>query len=261
MRKLTLVLLICCVSAAWAGDGPGRTGDAIKTDVDAILSRPEYGRWNTRSAPDADHSWLRTLSDWLTPEEKRPEPTPQPEERRVERRTPRMSGSGATASSLFEITGYVFMIAAALFLVYALVEGYREPKGEEAAEGGDSGVGIAWALAEGNATAFDDKTWRREAERLLEKGEIRQAYRSLYLSLLSGLHGQGRIIFARNRTNWHYVRQFRGESGERGEFSAMTGLFDEVWYGLHDAISGQGLSDLRLRVEKLLRAGEGGRGV
>lgn len=252
MRPLLVALMFCCVFSASAED-------SARAEARAIKMKPEYGRW-ARRAPGGDKSWADALSEWLRPsEEETSSPVREPERKRSERRVTRTSGASAAGYSLFQIMGYIFMFSAIAVLLYALVEGFRE-SGDGAAEvPADTGVGVARALAEGDALAYDDKTWRREAERLLGKGEIRQAYRSLYLSLLSGLHGQGRIAFVRNRTNWHYVRQFRGESGEAAEFAAMTGLFDEVWYGLHDAISGQGLIELRLRVDKLLRAGEGKR--
>lgn len=245
MRAVLLTaLLVGCLSA-------GMAADSVGDDLEAILARPEYNRW---SGGDADSgrldSWMQLVRGWFEREE-RPPPKPRPRRSEVVRER-RAGGGGGDASGLFTVVGYGLLIATGVFLVYAIVEGLREGGGEKKAVARRSGVGMARALVEGDALAFADTVWREEAERLLGRGEIRMAYRSLYLGLLSGLHERGSIVFATNRTNWHYVRMYRGEAGSRDEFSAMTALFDEVWYGLHDALSQQGLKDMEARVARLL---------
>lgn len=241
-RRLLAMVLLGCVSV-------GMAADSVGDDLEAILAKPEYNRW---SGGDVDSgrfdAWLQTMRGWF---EREKAPPPKPKPRRVEEVRRRRTG-GDDASGVFTVIGYGLLIATGAFLVYAIVEGLREGGGGKARTARKSGVGMARALVEGDALAFADTVWREEAERLLGRGEIRLAYRSLYLGLLSGLHEQGRIVFATTRTNWHYVRMFRGAGESRGEFSAMTAMFDEVWYGLHDALSSQGLKDMEVRVARLL---------
>ena len=247
MRTVLLVpMLIVFLSAA-------PSADSVGDDLDTILAKPEYSRW---SGGDDDSgrfdAWMQTMRGWFEREEKAPPPKPKPKRREEVRRRRVVSGGGGDASGVFVVVGYGLLVATGLFLLYAVFEGLREGAGKKVKAAAPRGVGVARALVEGDALAFADTVWRGEAERLLGRGEIRMAYRSLYLGLLSGLHERGRIVFATNRTNWHYVRMYQGGTESRDEFSAMTALFDEVWYGLHDALSPQGLKDMEVRVAGLL---------
>ena len=73
--------------------------------------------------------------------------------------------------------------------------------------------------------------WELFAQEWLGRGDIRQAVRALYLATLVHLHRERRIDYNRALTNWIYVRQFRGESEQKGIFTRLTRTFDEVWYG------------------------------
>ena len=110
---------------------------------------------------------------------------------------------------------------------------------------------MAQALAEGEALAFQSPEWLDEADRLAAEREFRAVYRALYLALLSGLHAANKIDFRKTRTNWTYVRGYRGPEPEKAAFTSLTALFDRVWYGEQPAAHSS-IPDLRRRVAWLL---------
>ena len=110
------------------------------------------------------------------------------------------------------------------------------------------------AMESGDALALDSKQWMDEAGRWAAEQNFRATYRALYLALLSGLHTLGKIEHSRNRTNWAYVQQYLGPTGERAMFADLTQLFDHVWYG-HKSAVGSDLEQLRNHVALLTRNG------
>ena len=81
--------------------------------------------------------------------------------------------------------------------------------------------------------------------------EFRAVYRALYLALLSGLHAANKIDFRKTRTNWTYVRGYRGPEPEKVTFTSLTALFDRVWYGEQPAAQSS-IPEVRRRVAWLL---------
>ena len=70
------------------------------------------------------------------------------------------------------------------------------------------------------------------ADELAGQEDLRLAFRAMYLALLSGLHRDGRVNYNRRRTNWTYVRGFKGQEDDRRRFGQLTDAFDGSWYGL-----------------------------
>lgn len=195
-------------------------------------------------------SWLENLLErlrkWLesrSGDDKRPE-------REYRARDP------AAAIGFFSSIGYVLLAIAAIFLAFAVYLQLRDRMRIPVIPDAARRVGIAKALEDGDALAYGDDEWRKQAERFMDEGDVRLAYRSLYLGLLSGLHEQGRIVFVQNRTNWHYVKTFRGEVPARKELADMTDLFDRVWYGLIPVLDSGGMPRTRERVAALLEGGQ-----
>ena len=108
------------------------------------------------------------------------------------------------------------------------------------------------ALDGADALALDWRGWMDVAGGLEAEGDFRAMYRALYLSLLSGLSEKGLIEYRKNRTNWVYVNGFKGPEEQRRSFGQLTGLFDQVWYGLKPPgeIS---LEDVKARAGALLK--------
>ena len=256
MRLLPIIAcLVIGIHTVAAGETPQAT-------LDEILAKPEYHRWQvTPPGGESDltmttPSWLlgigdrlnRWLDDWLRKKD---------EKERREARSRSIASSGGSAGDIFKMIGFAVLGAMALFLLYSIFRWWQEAdhgKKREKAKGRTPDM--TRALEDGDALAFDDDSWNEEARRRYEKGDVRQAYRSLYLGLLSGLHERHRIVFAKNRTNWNYVRNFRGEQEMRSEFAALTGIFDQVWYGIStDAVDGD-LREMTDRTKRLLEDGQ-----
>lgn len=91
------------------------------------------------------------------------------------------------------------------------------------------------ALETGEALALEGHEWVEQADKMLAEKDLRAVYRALYLAMLAGLHTAGKIDFRRTRTNWFYVRRFKGDEADRNIFGDLTELFDQVWYGSQPA--------------------------
>lgn len=247
MRLLVFVALGVCLFMQAACGGDAR--DALSR----ITDKPEYQRWKSYKFHE-DRKNIREQYDSDDDEDdyrEKPAPKREYSRRYEENDTP---GSVAGFSGLFKFLGYLLLVVTVVFIAFSIFQHYREGR-EVATEKKKPPVAAAKALADGDALALDGSEWDRETERLLRQGDIRLAYRALYLGLLSELHSQGRIVFSRNRTNWQYVRSYKGESAMRREFADLTDVFDQVWYGLVP-ISGDGeIRSLASRIARLLSQG------
>jgi hypothetical protein len=85
-----------------------------------------------------------------------------------------------------------------------------------------------------NALDHSVDEWELFAQQWLQRGDIRQAVRALYLATLVHLHRERRIDYNRAFTNWMYVRQFKGEPEACTTLRGLTQMSDEVWYGDRD---------------------------
>ena len=137
-----------------------------------------------------------------------------------------------TLPAVLKVLGYVIIGVVAVFVVFIVWRILQERHGSRAQAAVLSREQVREALDSGSALALDTPQWLVEADRLAREGDFRAVYRALYLALLSGLHSRGKIDFRRSRTNWTYVRRFRGEGQQRSVFAALTERFDRVWYGL-----------------------------
>jgi hypothetical protein len=241
--------------AAAAGDAPPAARPSPHDHLRQILSRPLYSRWRLRSDPlagpdEAESGRLRKLIDeWL--DKLRGS---------LERHLPD-AGLGPGAASgpsslpgLLKVVGYGLVGGVLVFLAYLAGQMIREYRGRGQPARVLSREQVREALAAGDALALAGPEWLEEAERLARAGDFRAVYRALYLALLAGLHARRRIDFRRNRTNWTYVRGFRGPADQRATFASLTDLFDRVWYGL-EAAAGASLDAVKRQMAGLV-AGE-----
>lgn len=251
---MKLRTLLLAVALLWL-PLPLAAGEA-DTDLSTVLEDSAYHRWqrfSPRDHADGGPSWLeRWLESWARNENReRREYEP------YERPARRMRMPSGTGTAISPVIAFALGGLAAALLLYALYSFWRERNKPAAPKKAAATVGASEALENGDALAMDNFAWRKEAERRLHAGEIRLAYRSLYLGLLSGLHSQGRIVFSRNRTNWQYVDSLRTNDPLRSEFAALTELFDRVWYGHAAALDQEGLDALSASVQAILGPGPG----
>jgi hypothetical protein len=106
--------------------------------------------------------------------------------------------------------------------------------------------------SEADRAAPDD--WLARAQELLDRGDLRQAVRAIYLSVLSYLARSGLIGLARHKSNHEYLAEVARRARARPEaaalFSEAVSVFDKTWYGCfepdRDAVLSYGSTCQRL---------------
>lgn len=224
-----------------------RSGDEVRVESDPrqhleeILNRPMYQKWRTRrawvdeSANDAERGWIiqwmgdkldamfsaigrwfrGIFSGWGGSSAR--------------------AGGGTTFISMLKMLPWVAGGLAIVLIAWIVWRLYDDPSRTATAGKILSRQRVREAMERGEALALSGAQWLDEASRLAGDGDFRAVYRALYLSALSSLHDAGKIDFRRNRTNWRYVGSFRGSAEDRDNFTQLTELFDEVWYGQRPA--------------------------
>jgi hypothetical protein len=88
------------------------------------------------------------------------------------------------------------------------------------------------------ATQLPEDEWMRLAREQIAKGEHRLAVRALFLASLAHLGDRGLLSIARFKSNRDYSRELllkaRSLPELRSAFGENIGLFERVWYGLHE---------------------------
>jgi hypothetical protein len=72
---------------------------------------------------------------------------------------------------------------------------------------------------------------RSEAERKAASGEIREAVRALFLSVLLEGHAKGWWVYRSESTNTEHLLQM-GHSQRKDAFRSLAELYENAWYGL-----------------------------
>jgi hypothetical protein len=93
------------------------------------------------------------------------------------------------------------------------------------------------------ASQLPEDQWLRLARENLAAGEARLAARAVFLATLAALGEQRLIEIARSKTNRDYRNELGRRARSRSElqeaFGENVGIFERVWYGLHEV--GEGL--------------------
>ncbi|MEM7576738.1 MAG: DUF4129 domain-containing protein, partial [Planctomycetota bacterium] len=163
------------------------------------------------------------------------------------------SSDGFAWLGAFKVLGWVLLIAV-LGLMFWMLLGWWGNQRRVSNRATPSRATLDSALEQRDALAADAEEWAAHAQTLAEEQDLRQAFRAMFLSLLSGLHSAGHIRYRAQRTNWTYVRGFSGPDPQRDAFGELTHRFDDVWYG-HREPQAEEFSLLRQRVASLLGAG------
>jgi len=104
------------------------------------------------------------------------------------------------------------------------------------------------------ADALPEDRWLGMARELIEQGELRLALRAVFLATLSHLADRQLINIARFKSN----RDYRQELGRRAHaepsvleiFTQSVGIFESVWYGMHE-VTQEGLELILANQERL----------
>jgi hypothetical protein len=222
-------------SLAGVEAGPGTAAPApsgAETDpkgaIQAILQEPEFQPLADRPelrelAKNFDlkktGGWWQTFVDWVRKMLYRPA-------------QPRVQAPSWQPPDL-RIPAYVVLGIAGVLLLAMLVRWFVERPARGVARPAAAAAEAPPLEASTTENALDHTVdeWEQFAQRWLGQGDARQAIRALYLATLVHLHRERRIEYNRAFTNWVYVRQFRGETEQKGTLTQLTKSFDEVWYG------------------------------
>jgi hypothetical protein len=104
------------------------------------------------------------------------------------------------------------------------------------------------------ASQLPEDDWLRLARELMGKGDLRLALRAFYLAGLAHLAQREMIRIAKFKSNRDYEQELRRRARAVPElqaaFAENVGIFDRVWYGLHD-VSQEGLQRFQINLDKI----------
>ncbi|MDX2034055.1 MAG: DUF4129 domain-containing protein [Blastocatellia bacterium] len=180
----------------------------------AILSRPEYRpelqqesslrKW-AKMLRDAVRRFLRKIFG-------------EPAAREIERRP---SSGGSVARVLIAL----LVVVGLVFGVVKFLRFRRDAApDEEEAE-------IREVLGEVIPEDVSASDLLARARELAQRGEFRPAIRRAYLSMLIEMEQRGKLRLHRSKTNRDYLDAMRAETAIYPGFSALTGTYEEIWYG------------------------------
>jgi len=104
------------------------------------------------------------------------------------------------------------------------------------------------------ANQLPEDGWLKLAAELMEQGDLRLALRALYLASLAHLAHREFIRIAKFKSNRDYevelCRRTRALPELRGAFAENVGIFDRVWYGMHE-VSRELLGHFQANLERI----------
>ena len=104
------------------------------------------------------------------------------------------------------------------------------------------------------ASQLPEDDWLRLARELMGRGELRLALRALYLAGLAHLAQREMIRVAKFKSNRDYEQELRRRARALPElqaaFAENVGIFDRVWYGLHE-VTQEALQRFQINLEKI----------
>jgi len=245
IKYFSILLILFTLQPAFAGEENPR----FRTEVEdargkmrEILSRSEFRRsrelvlnFKDREKNKED-SWitekLNAFREWL---EKR--------RRKNTRSESRSYGGGNVSgwmdffSGLGRIMLYVAVIFLASIIVYLIYRLVTEHKKTESVR--DPSIRAVRIMHGVNVLESSDDEWAKRANEYMKAGNLREAIRALYISILVRLHRARLISFEQEKTNWEYVQSIPEETPLRGIFSKLTNFFDLIWYGQHEPVQNE----------------------
>lgn len=78
----------------------------------------------------------------------------------------------------------------------------------------------------------DWNSLRSEAEKKAEQGELREAVRALFLSVLLEGHSKGWWVYRPESTNTEHLLRIAGPSERKDAFRSLAEIYEKSWYGL-----------------------------
>ena len=104
------------------------------------------------------------------------------------------------------------------------------------------------------ANQLPEDDWLKLARELIGRGELRLALRALYLASLAHLAQRDMISVAKFKSNRDYELELRRRARAlpdlQAAFAENVGIFDRVWYGLHE-VTEERLRRFQLNLERI----------
>jgi hypothetical protein len=124
------------------------------------------------------------------------------------------------------ITKYFFWILAGVFIFFILykllfTEGFFQRSYAKS---------TVTELPEESEELSATKDYEKLITQAVNAGDYRIAVRYYYLQTLQKLTAKGAIQFARDKTNYEYLKELSGRS-YKNEFASLTRNYEYVWYG------------------------------
>ncbi len=271
MRRVVLFMLLTIALLLGApgsdAQSPGIDADEAAAQLRDVMNDPLFSRWERRQqradpGQQTDMSWLEErveamadsvgdFFEWLFERDRQTTPP-------SGGATGGGGGGWFEIGSLFKLMGWVLLIVCVLLIVWALIGRVRW-NAVSVGQAAPDRQTLDRALDTGDALVASSAAWADHAGQLAGEQDLRQAFRAMYLALLSGLHAGGAIRFRPQRTNWTYADGFNGSDAHRATFRQLTSVFDDVWYGQQQPDTSS-FATIRRDVDGLLRehGGEGG---
>ena len=151
------------------------------------------------------------------------------------------TGSGLNASAL---RGLVYLLGVVLLgvLLFFIARHFirRRQPAMSGSAAGPLAAPVDLENEETLASQLPEDQWLRLAREQLDGGDLRLAVRALFLAILASLGEQRLIEIARSKSNRDYREELGFRAASRREvaelFGQSVGVFERVWYGLHDAL-------------------------
>lgn len=218
MRPLTRWLLCLILLLSWSA--PARSQEAAQTprsvrihqDLREILSRPEF------STAPAQESLVQIIGRWLR----------ERWEAFMRWWNRLFSFGGRAGPGTARVVMWAVLAAMIVAIAYVLAYGLRRLGLRSGTVSYRAGINSSDVLED---QVEDPDVLAAAAKDLAAAGQLRRAYRAIFLAILLRLDKQGLIRFDRSRTNGEYLRSLRSRPEIFTWMRPLTNEFDVRWYG------------------------------
>jgi hypothetical protein len=272
---LVAVMLCLAPNAPAQEQSAPATPEELRASIEKTLRQKEY-QWRfprlEESKTDAEKNWLaRALTDFADAIERGERRVGEAvnsffrrlfdQETRKKKDVDLFPGLGISGTAIGLVGKVLLIVAVAALILWVGILIYRRSLSEKTAAADDGGAGGPIDLESESilATQLPEDEWMRLAREQIARGEHRLAIRALFLASLAHLGDRGLLNVARFKSNRDYSRELhlkaRSQPELRAAFGENVGLFERVWYGLHEA-GREAIDHFTANYERIARPGD-----